>query len=561
MPHSHAINPHQPGSAFALASDTFGLLKSQVTRSAYQGLGIAAVCVVVASMAAGYMDSGEVSISAVINAQSNNVALWILNLTPFAFLLWGQYASSVIAHQASTVILDQTNIMQAQTREIEQKAVHEATHDTLTDMPNRILFIERLDQALIAARRNNTSVAVLVLDINHFRDINDTLGFNNGDQLVKQMAFRLATQMREGDSVARVGGDKFAVLSIVDNGLNDALDNAERLLEALRTPYQAGGLKLDVQVTLGIAVSPEHGADGDTLLQRADLAMHGAKKEQTALSVYSSQHDRHNPRRLSLMAELRETIENNQLTVCYQPKIDLKTGEVIAVESLVRWEHPELGAISPEEFVPIAERTGLIRPLTDFVTLQALSQCSAWRRLGIELQVAINISTHALMDPMLPERFAKLLDEKYVHPTWVMLEITETAIMRDQERAKVVLDEIAGMGVRLSIDDFGTGHSSLAYLSCLPVHELKIDKSFVMDMDHNTHNAMIVQATIDLAHNLGLSVVAEGVESSEIASLLKDIGCDIAQGYHFGAPMVASDLTAQLFATQHQHARPEPKSA
>jgi EAL domain-containing protein (putative c-di-GMP-specific phosphodiesterase class I) len=301
-------------------------------------------------------------------------------------------------------------------------------------------------------------------------------------------------------------------------------------------------LKLDVQASIGIAVYPEHGSDADTLLQRADVAMYMAKQDKTGYIVYDPKDDKHSPHRLTLMGELRHAIESDELVLHYQPKATIKTGEIIEVEALVRWQHPQHDLMRPDEFIPLAERTGLIKPLTVWVLNHALQQHSIWKEQGLDIGVAVNMSAHGLLDLELPDLIAGVLASHNAEPNRLVLEITETTIMVDQERALQILTRLADMGVRLAIDDFGTGYSSLAYLSKLPVREIKIDKSFVMDMNENEKHAMIVRATIDLAHNLGLEVIAEGTCAKEIFARLESLNCDAAQGEYISPPISVEEF-------------------
>ncbi|MDH3670727.1 MAG: EAL domain-containing protein [Gammaproteobacteria bacterium] len=518
------------------------LLKGSASKYAIYGVVIAFIAIAIATSGAAYFQAGAVTIASLIEAQTSNGALWLLDFMPFFFAFWGQYVSSVMAYEASAMVIDQTSELRAQTTALEQQAMHDVTHDALTDLPNRVLFRDRLEQALHAAQHDRAHLAILMMDLDGFKEINDTLGHFNGDRLLKQVAARLQGIMQETSTVARLGGDEFAILLPKILLVKDAAEVARKIGKALQSPFGLEGLKLDVQASIGIAVYPEHGSDADTLLQRADVAMYMAKQDKTGYIVYDPKHDKHSPHRLTLMGELRHAIESDELVLHYQPKATIKTGEIIEVEALVRWQHPQHDLMRPDEFIPLAERTGLIKPLTVWVLNHALQQHSIWKEQGLDIGVAVNMSAHGLLDLELPDLIAGVLASHNAEPNRLVLEITETTIMVDQERALQILTRLADMGVRLAIDDFGTGYSSLAYLSKLPVREIKIDKSFVMDMNENEKHAMIVRATIDLAHNLGLEVIAEGTCAKEIFARLESLNCDAAQGEYISPPISVEEF-------------------
>lgn len=515
------------------------LLKSKASKHSIIGVMIAITAIVTATMILGYLESGELSLESTFAVQQRNISLWILDGMPFIFALWGQYVSSLMAFEASAMVVDQTSDLRAQATALERQAMRSATYDALTDLPNRILLHDRLEQAVYIASRDKISLAVLVLDLDRFKEINDTLGHNNGDRVIKQVATRLRSVTPESDTVARLGGDEFAIVLSKIADENDAAEVVRKIEEALHAPFMLEGLKLDIQASVGIAFYPEHGTDAYTLLQRADVAMYVAKQNHSGFVVYSATLDQHSPRRLTLMGELRQAISRDELVLHYQPKVDVNTGMVKELEALVRWKHQVHGLIPPDEFIPLAEQTGLINLLTLWVLNQSLMQCAKWRSEGLELGVAVNLSTHGLLDLEFPDMVSRALAAHDVSPEKLVIEITESTIMMDADRAMQVLTRLATMGVRLSVDDFGTGYSSLSYLSKLPVKEIKIDKSFVMDMEHGSTNASIVHATIDLGHNLGLEVIAEGVENDVILSRLQALGCNGAQGYYFTRPLDA----------------------
>jgi diguanylate cyclase (GGDEF)-like protein len=433
-----------------------------------------------------------------------------------------------------------TKRLRKQVEEIE----HQAMHDSLTGLPNRVLFRDRLEQALHGARRKPGGVAVMFLDLDRFKEVNDTLGHESGDILLREVGQRLAHSLRAGDSVARLGGDEFAVLASGLEDADDALVVARKLRQAVEWPLTLHGLTLEVEASIGIALFPEHGTDADTLLRHADVAMYQSKEAHSGAGIYSPERDVYSSDRLKLLGELRRAIEQGELVLHYQPKINLKTSEVLGFEALVRWQHPEQGLLPPERFVPFAEHTGLIKPLTRYVMREAVRSCSRWVQCGLDLSVAVNLSSRDLLDLHLPDEVRLLLNETAIDPERLELEITENTILSDPVRTRTILARLKDLGVRLAIDDFGSGYSSLGYLKRLPLDVLKIDKSFVMSMMADDDSAAIVRSTIDLAHNLGLEVVAEGVATEHISAVLAALHCDAAQGFYFSGPIVASEVAS-----------------
>jgi diguanylate cyclase (GGDEF)-like protein len=423
---------------------------------------------------------------------------------------------------------------------------HLALHDALTGLPNRTLLRDRLGQAIRQADRELVPAALLLIDLDRFKEVNDTLGHHYGDQLLVQVGERLRTALRQADTVARLGGDEFAVLLPRMETGEGAVVVAKKLQAALHEPFPLDGLSLDVEASIGLAVYPEHGNDPDELLQRADIAMYVAKETHAGFVLFDPKQDQHSPTRLVLLGELRRALDEQQLVLHYQPKIDAHIGQVLGVEALVRWQHPDQGLIPPAEFIPLAERTGLIGPLTHYVLDSALRQCQQWRQAGHELAVAVNVSARRLLDLEFPDEVVALLATWQVPARLLMVEITESTIMADPDRALEILGRLNGMGVEVAIDDFGTGYSSMAYLKTLPVHELKIDRSFVVQMTSDSRDAVIVQSTIDLGRNLGLRVVAEGVEDSLTLQHLDLLGCHAVQGYYISRPVPPNDLLSWL---------------
>ncbi len=427
----------------------------------------------------------------------------------------------------------------------EEALRHQARHDALTGLPNRALLHERMAAALGEAPDAPRPLALLLLDLDGFKEVNDTFGHERGDTLLRQVTERLRGAVRGDDTVARLGGDEFAVLLPGADAAGAARVTAD-IRAALDTPLHIEGQALQVGASVGIALCPAHGADGTTLLRRADVAMYTAKRGRTGHATYDPAQDQHSPERLPLVGELRAAIERGALALHYQPQVDLASGRLCGVEALVRWPHPERGLVPPERFIPLAEQTSLIAPLTDWVLAEAVRQGRAWQRAGLLLGVSVNLSMWNLHDPALPERVAGLLREHSLPSAWLRLELTESALMADPERAMDVLTRLAGLGVRLAVDDFGSGYSSLAYLKTLPVDELKVDKGFVRELATDETDAAIVASTVALGHALGLRVVAEGIEDRATWDLLAGMGCDVAQGYYLSRPLTADALARWL---------------
>ena len=423
--------------------------------------------------------------------------------------------------------------------------LHQALHDELTGLPNRNLLYDRLQQAINLWHRAQKTVALLIMDLDRFKEINDALGHQSGDQILVQTAGRLREALRETDTVARLGGDEFALL-LPAGDAQQATHLATKVLKALEPPYQINGIAIDVKASVGIAVYPDHGHNADDLIRHADMAMYQAKQQGSGFMVYAAESDANSLNRLTLQAELRHAIENDKLALYYQPQVDLASGSVIGVEALLRWHHPQKGFIPPDEFIPLAEKSGLISMLTELVLNKAFHQYNIWQPAGIHLTIAINLSARNLHDIHLPAHISSMLSALKIPPDRIHLEITESAMMVDPAKAKQILDGFDDIGLGLAVDDFGTGYSSLAYLKRLPVDVIKIDKSFVLDMTKDESDASIVRATIDLAHTLGLRVVAEGVEDRETWSALQKLGCDIAQGYYISKPVPAEELVRWL---------------
>jgi diguanylate cyclase len=417
----------------------------------------------------------------------------------------------------------------------------EALHDPLTSLPNRTNFRRYAAQALRSAGRDHM-VAVMVMDLDRFKEVNDTLGHHHGDRLLQSAAERLASVVGSDGMIARFGGDEFAVLLPRIKSADAAVAKAATVTEALSQPYSVEGLTLRAGASIGIALAPEHGDDIETLLQRADVAMYVAKGNQSKYEFYASEDDVYDTRRLSLIGELQDAITDGHIMLLYQPKLDTRTGRVLSFEVLTRWHHDRFGVISPDEFIPLAEQTGLIGPLTTYILDRALHQCRTWHRAGFSVGVSVNLSLRHLIDQRLPDDTDRLLRRWGVSPGMLEYEITESTIMANPRRAMEVLSELSAMGVRLSVDDFGVGYSSLGHLRRLPVHRLKIDKSFVLDMLKTDGDHTVVRAMVELGHNVGLLVTAEGVEDRSTFLALRKLRCDEIQGYWIAKPMAGREV-------------------
>ncbi len=426
----------------------------------------------------------------------------------------------------------------------------QALHDGLTGLANRTLLNDRLHRALAQSRRTGRPVALLVLDLDQFKEVNDALGHDHGDRLLVEMSHRLQGVLRDVDTIARVGGDEFAVLVTDTDDEQGALVVADRIRAALQEPFPLGGISVQTDASIGVAIHPRHADDADTLTRRADVAMYNAKRSGTGVALYRPDLDHPSVQRLALLGELRSAIDHDRLHLHYQPSIDLRTGEPRGVEALVRWRHLVHGEVPAAELVELAEVSGLIQPLTRWVLARAVAQAAAWLDDGLDLVVSVNLSARNLHDPGLVPYVADLLDMHDLPATNLSVEITETRLMDDPATALDVLSRLKELGVGTSIDDFGTGYSSLSYLKHLPLDELKVDRSFVSSMARDDNDLTIVRSTIDLSHNLGLEVVAEGVEDTETLWALTGLGCDRVQGYLVSPPMPAGEVVSWVAARQ-----------
>jgi diguanylate cyclase (GGDEF)-like protein len=468
----------------------------------------------------------------------------------------GREDGPVFSHedlQIFETIANHASVAFANGRLVEQLR-YDSLHDSLTGLGNRAYLQETMAE-VARGFGDDALAAVMLLDLDRFKEVNDTLGHESGDKLLKQIALRLTGLLGDRGSIYRLGGDEFAILLPELEHIGEAGEVANQILSALEQPFSVGDMKLEVGGSIGVALAPVDGETSTTLLQRADVAMYAAKDARTGWELYAKEQDRYSPRRLALAGDLRHAVEGGELALHYQPKADLGDGRVTGVEALVRWNHPEYGLIAPDDFIPIAEQTGLIRPLTSWVLEEALRQVRDWSGRGMRLGVAVNLSVRSLMDAALPDEVCGVLERAELDPEALTLEITESTIMADPTRAIAILHRLSEHGVALSIDDFGTGYSSLAYLKRLPVNEVKVDRSFVINMARDQDDAVIVRSTVDLARNLGLRVVAEGVEDDVTWERLRSLGCDAVQGYYLARPMPANKLTPWLEEYQGEQGR------
>ena len=484
----------------------------------------------------------------------------LLNIAVAQVMVWyGLLPSMLTRSQAETIgalgafVLAIVIRMAGATGEKKERAesqlAHQALHDMLTGLPNRAMFYDRTEAVLAGAVLDGSSTAVMLFDLDRFKEINDTMGHNYGDRVLTEVGPRVTSVLRAGDTLARLGGDEFCVLLPQVDGESDALQVANRIIAVLEFPFEVEGTVLGIEASCGISMAPTDGRSAELLLQRADVAMYVAKESQEHVVVYRDELDVNTPDRLALLGDLRAAVGRGEFILHFQPKASLRTGRVEGAEALIRWQHPSLGLLYPDSFIPEAERTGLIEPITHWVLDEALHRCRRWRDEAgpsgpLEFSISVNLSTRSLLDASLPEVVQAALARWQVPAHLLDLEITETIIMTDPTRARRVLTELADMGVTLSIDDFGTGYSSLAYLRDLPVHQLKIDRTFVQDMGGESDDEVIVRAVVDLAGNLGLRTIAEGVEDLRTWEQLSRLGCDSAQGYFLARPMAPEDFWA-----------------
>lgn len=459
-----------------------------------------------------------------------------------ALILFGGGAFVVIVTKMSVNSIENEQRIAALER-------HRALHDELTDLPNRTLLQERIEQAIKLSDRNSQPFTVLLMDLDRFKEINDTLGHHYGDVLLQLVAPRLRESVRSSDTVARLGGDEFVVV-LPGAGIDQAIGISDKIFHAIDKEFRVEGHKISVGISIGIAIYPEHGKSSIELLQRSDVAMYNAKRNDMHYSVYDSEYDQHSTNRLQRIAQLREAIKENKFFIEYLPVISVESGKTINLEALIRWQTGKNTVVYPDEFITLAENTGLIHSITQWVIGEVLQQKSLWEKQDINYPVSINMSIKSLQVKGFPEQILQIANEHQINPEDVSFEITESSMMSDRARAYEAITELNDMGFGISLDDFGTGYSSLSFLKELPIKEIKIDKSFVMDMLDDENDAIIVRSTIDLAHNMGRMIVAEGVSKEEIYDLLEILGCDAVQGNYICVPLGAVELVDWLAQNQ-----------
>ena len=414
-------------------------------------------------------------------------------------------------------------------------------HDDLTGLANRQLLNDRLEQSIHNANQEQTSFAILIMDLDRFKEVNDTLGHAVGDKLLQQVAKRLVNLLREVDVIVRLGGDEFSVL-LTTAQEKHAETIAKKILNEFHNVFIVNDIPLYIGISIGISVYPQHGVTAQLLQQRADVAMYVAKRNKTGYEIYNQKYDEYSIGRLSLISDLRHAIDQNQLFMEYQPIIDINSGRVISVEALLRWKHPERGIINPDEIIPIAEQTGLINPITYWIFDTTAKFNKTLKDSGVNIKITINLSVYNLQESNFIENITNIFKENDISASNFIIEITESVMMTNPKKSIHVLNQLDELNIEIAVDDFGTGYSSLTYLKRLPLSKLKIDKSFIIDMINDDNDAIIVRSTIDLAHNLGMQVIAEGIEEKESLELLKILGCELGQGYFISPPRNGADL-------------------
>lgn len=518
------------------------ILKSRVSKFAYLGLAISIAAIAIATIAVTYQMDGYLSLDGAVKAQTTNIALWVLDASPILFMFWGQSISSVMSYTASAMVMDQTQELRLQTSEMVSRSEHDSSHDALTDLPNRTLFVERLNEAINAPGKKKGLIVVIIINIDNFKDLNSGFGNYNADRFLKQFAQRLKNAIDESMTIARFGSDEFAIFCSTLEHQEQAYQLTNRVQNAVAIPYVLDDVIIDITATAGIAFYPQHGKDADTLIQRANVAIYNAKQDGEKVAVYETSMDKGSPNRLILMSELKKAMDGEQLVVHYQPVVELKTGKIKSCEALVRWEHPTFGMMNAEKFVPIAERTGLIKALSLYVLKQVIEQISKWRKKGVNIEVAINLSAVDIIDSELPYTIERLLKLHHVPANYLTIELIESTNLSDQNRAVEVINNLASLGMKIAIDDFGTGYSSFVYLTNLPIHGIKIDKSFILAINESEKNRNTVDAIIKLASALKLSIVAEGIEEESQLNTLKNLDCINGQGFYFSKALDAESF-------------------
>ncbi|MES1955233.1 putative bifunctional diguanylate cyclase/phosphodiesterase [Salinisphaera hydrothermalis] len=513
------------------------VLRTRVTRTAYYGLAIAIIAIAVATLANAYLQAGAASLGAIWRAQLENPTLWLLDSMPFVFLLWGQYVGLVVSTEASAMVLDETEDLRGDNAVLAAEARRSQRIDPLTGLVNRSHFVDSLEADIEAAQLSRTTVGVIVVDLDGFSEINQHYGQANGDRVLVAMARRLSHAVPAAATLARLDADRFGV-TVTEPASADELERiAERIRDAIAPPCPLDGLSLQLVASAGGACYPDNAIDAYGLLDAATQAMQDVKSRGGDFSMVCSKREVRGVVMHSLSAELRRAIDEDELVLYLQPLVDVSAAKTYGAEVLVRWQHPRRGLIMPGDFIPRAERSGLMDDLTFWVLRRGIGYAARLRQGGRDLRISINVSARSLLRRDFPDNLQKLMDERGLPGTALTLELTEDTLMADQSRTLEIVERLAATGVQISIDDFGTGYSQLAYLKRLPVSEIKIDRSFVQDMLESDTDLSIVSATISLAHALKLRAVGEGVESSAQLERLRALGCDLIQGFHVGHPM------------------------
>ncbi len=449
-------------------------------------------------------------------------------------------------------------VIKPMARQIKKRARAEASltkalhYDLLTGLPNRALIKDRLDYSIEIAKRESHDIVLILLDINQLQEVNDTLGHESGDQIIQGLAKRLRSTIRRSDSIARVASDEFLII-LPKASVEYALEVARKLRLEVQDPLPVNNTFISIEITIGVAVYPNHGTESDILIQRADVALRLAKQQKDEVSVYKESNDKHTLSRLTLVNDIRTSLTKDEFFLHYQPKVDLRSENICGVEALVRWHQTARGLVYPDAFIPCVEKTGLIRPFTDMTLEKAFAQTKQWETAQTPLNVAVNISARLLHDAAFTSRIIALIEQAELAPELIELEVTESAVIANPDLAEKILNDLHAAGFRISIDDFGTGYTSLSYLSRLPVSFLKIDRCFIADMLSNERHAVITNSIIELGHNLGMQVIAEGVEDEATCTELKILGCDIIQGYYYSKPLPPQELPHLLKKWDHDN--------
>lgn len=541
------------GSNSGLFARNRAVLRTRVSRHAYLGLAIACLSVFVATLLTAWLDHGRISLATLAAAQQQSPTLWLLDLMPLVFAFWGQYVSVVMASEAGAMVMDQTESLRARARYLEAHAAQLSHRDELTGLATRNALLAELERLLAAPDHGPAVVGLLVLDLDGFREINDAFGVSAGDDILRVVSRRLGRVMPDAALSARLEGDCFAVMLPGLRDRDQLTDLAAAATRTLSAPCTVGDNRLNLFASIGAASYPSDSLDAESLLGHAMAAMYQAKRAGGHFVLHEARTEPLDPQMLSLTAELRSAIDRDELLLFLQPIVIADTRRLVGAECLVRWQHPRRGLLPPGEFVPRAERSGLIVPLSDWVMREALTIAANLRACGQDLRLSVNVSRRALTEPGFADLMTRYLAERAIPADRLMLELTEQTLMSDEPAGRAVMGQLQAAGVGVAIDDFGTGHSQLAYLKSLPVAQIKIDKSFVSDVTTSSTDFAIVRALVELAHALDIQVVAEGIEQETQAQALAGIGCDLLQGYLIGRPMPVDAFRAWIEQPAQSH--------